>query len=276
MAQSILNINPSQAFNGVLVLITIQAIVTSAEYLSIPDIFEKSGLLSWEINRLGYSKKLLFGKCKSVFVFLENINFKAVLILRIFLALVILILLPTTYPVILPLVFLSIVTLFMTIRSSKSNNGADQMASIVILSLAIGKLFSTNFSNSITLLFIAAQASLAYGTSGFLKLTKAGWRNGSYIIGILKTSTFGNKRILQFIETPRSRSVLLANMVIYGDIILSLTFLFPPQLCAILLCAGVFLHVGIGIVMGLNTFIWSFCATYPAIYYISCNLYHNL
>jgi hypothetical protein len=42
------------------------------------------------------------------------------------------------------------------------------------------------------LVFIAAQAALAYGTSGFLKVPEKGWRNGAFVVDVLKTSSFGN------------------------------------------------------------------------------------
>jgi hypothetical protein len=36
---------------------------------------------------------------------------------------------------------------------------------------------------------------------------------------------------------------------------------------------GVFLHIGIAAVLGLNTFLWSFVGTYPAVLWVSASIY---
>ncbi|WP_139235723.1 hypothetical protein [Mucilaginibacter polytrichastri] len=150
------------------------------------------------------------------------------------------------------------------------------MSGIVIAALALGKVASTKHSLDIALAFITAQALLAYGTSGFLKLTKAGWLNGTYVLEILKTSTFGNRKILDYFSKRIMLRFAASFIVVFGDILLSISVLFPPKICLCILLIGLCLHLGIAFVMGLNTFVWAFCATYPAIFYFSCKLYHQV
>jgi len=38
------------------------------------------------------------------------------------------------------------------------------------------------------------------------------------------------------------------------------------------LALGIIFHAGVAVTMGLHMFIWSFCATYPAILYVSWHL----
>ena len=62
-------------------------------------------------------------------------------------------------------------------------------------------------------------------------------------------------------------------MVAGGDCAFALASVAPPTLCLIALgCAGLF-HVGVARIMGLNTFLWSFAATFPATYWVSSVLY---
>jgi hypothetical protein len=62
----------------------------------------------------------------------------------------------------------------------------------------------------------------------------------------------------------------------YGDCTFAVAVLAPPALCLIVLgCASVF-HIGVARILGLNTFLWSFAATFPASCCVSTYVYTHI
>jgi hypothetical protein len=166
------------------------------------------------------------------------------------------------------------INLILQVRNSQSNDGSDQMAMICFIALLFANFINTELSWSIALVFIAAQASLAYGVSGILKMLKKEWHNGESARRVLKTSSYGNKKALGLALEYNWIAKLFGLFVIYGDTLLAFSFALPPIICGCVLIFGVFLHIGIGSVMGLNTFLWSYVSTYPAIFYVSTLIYY--
>jgi len=197
----------------------------------------------------------------------------ALLILKIISAIILFVFVILNYNTFIPLLLIAILTLLFILRSPQSNDGSDQMASILVLTCALAEGIPAIYGKEIAIAFVVGESSLSYATSGFLKLTKIGWQNGNYVIEILKTSSFGNKRLLHYVQKRKWIAKCLGCFVAYGDTILAFSFLFPPRFCLALLGFGIMLHIGIGIVMGLNNFLWSFCACYPAIYFVSLKIY---
>jgi hypothetical protein len=147
------------------------------------------------------------------------------------------------------------------------------MGALVLTACALGELVGTDFAKSATLLFIAAESALAYATAGFLKVPMSGWRDGSYVLDILKTSSFGNRLVLKYFERWAVFAVFFGTAVAFGDSAIAFASLLPPPVCLLLLAFGVALHFGIGLILGLNNFLWSFASTYPAVFWLSSSLY---
>jgi hypothetical protein len=164
--------------------------------------------------------------------------------------------------------------LALTLRSPQGNDGSDQMGALVLVASTLGELVGTDFAKSATLMFIAAESALAYATAGLLKVPMPGWRDGSYVLDILRTSSFGNRMILRSFERVPLFAVFFGAAVAFGDTAIAFASLLPPPVCASLLAFGIALHFGIGLVLGLNTFLWSFVSTYPAVFWLSTSLYH--
>jgi hypothetical protein len=264
-----MNFDSLKALNAVEILISIQVIVSSLEMLKIHPALNDYGWLSWRVNRLSHpvfatlSKKLRFD------VLLKYPNVLGLIVFKILGGAFVIVLIFLNMSTLIPLLIIVTINLLMILRNAQSNDGSDQMASIILIALSLAAIVNTNFSRSATLVFIAAQASLAYGTSGFLKLPKIGWHDGSYATDILKTSSFGNKKLLNLFQKNRFIATTLGRAVVFGDCCIAFAFLMPPSISIGLLVFGIFLHLGIGLVMGLNTFLWSFVATYPAILWVS-------
>ena len=164
---------------------------------------------------------------------------------------------------------LAITGLLVHMRNQYSNNGSDQLATIILISASIGFLPSTNnlvFYLSIT--FIACQSALSYATSGLLKLIAMDWRNGNALKDILHTSTFGHPVIYRLLDQYSLAHKVISLGVIFLEICLGLCILFPPSIAAYLLLGGIILHGVIAFTMGLNNFFLTFPATYPCLYFL--------
>jgi hypothetical protein len=66
---------------------------------------------------------------------------------------------------------------------------------------------------------------------------------------------------------------LLAYALCWGTILFETAFvvaaILPRNALLVLLAVGAAFHVAVAIMMGLNGFVWSFVATYPAILYLN-------
>ena len=250
--------------------------ITSMEIVSIRQEYMDNGLLSWRIQRLSHGVIWdLSHKLKFDFI-LKYPTVLGIVFARLFSALWIIYSALNGYPTSVPLVILTLSTFLMLIRSPQGNDGSDQMATIILVAITLSELVGTQVSRSLGLFFIAAQASLAYGVSGFLKVPQLGWRNGSYVKEILSTSSFGNKVLLAFVEKHQLAAKALGLSIGLGDCVLCLGALLPPPLTAVIFCFGFVLHLGIAAILGLNTFFWSFVATFPATMWVSLSLYGYL
>jgi hypothetical protein len=149
-------------------------------------------------------------------------------------------------------------------------DGGDQMLSIMsatfTLCLALG------FGNGVLeagVLFMGAQAILAYTTAGIAKLASAQWRSGMAMRGILSTRTYGMRSLATVVQ----KWPALAYVLCWGTISLETAFvvapMLPQQALLVLVAVAAMFHVAVAIAMGLNGFVWSFVATYPAIFYLN-------
>jgi len=267
-----MNYNPSFFAYAVEITLAIQVITATAELLKLRREYSEVGLLAWQIQRLGPKVSIYVKKLGLDFV-CSYPNVLVALILRLLCAIAIPVAILFHQSILVLLFIITAINLIMQVRNSQSNDGSDQMAVVCFIALALANAINTDSSKSFALFFIAAQASLAYGTSGFLKMQKKGWYTGEYATEVLKTSSYGDKNVLEIALKRRSIAKVLGIMVVYGDCLLSLAFAFPPNICIFILFFGVFLHIGIGRIMGLNTFMWSYIATYPAILFASHAIY---
>ncbi len=101
------------------------------------------------------------------------------------------------------------------------------------------------------------------------------WRSGRYLSAIVSTENFGHPLLKKILDRRPSSYALLSMTLILLEVVLAVSFLLPLKLCLVLLMGGLLLHGGIAVIMGFNTFFWTFLATYPALYFL-CSEVHVL
>jgi hypothetical protein len=147
-------------------------------------------------------------------------------------------------------------------------DGADQMASIVLVATAlVAPAFPGDARVALGAGFIAAQAVLAYSTSGIAKLISPVWRDGTGLTGILSTVDHGTPALGLWLARHRAFSKLAS----WGTIAFECSFIFvlvlSPLPAAALLAVGLTFHAACAVFMGLNSFLWAFPATYPCVWF---------
>jgi hypothetical protein len=147
------------------------------------------------------------------------------------------------------------------------------MAGFIFATLALTRLFPHPAVEVAFLWVLALQSALAYFTAGYAKLVSPIWRSGSAIPGISSTRMYGSAWASRFVHGRGWFCVGLAWSIILAECLFPLALIVPLPFALALLVAGAVFHIMSGVVMGLNTFIWSFLATYPAILWCHGRLY---
>jgi hypothetical protein len=147
-------------------------------------------------------------------------------------------------------------------------DGADQMASIVLIAtVLVAPAFPGDLRVALGVGFIAAQAILAYLTSGIAKLISPVWRNGTGLAGILSTVDHGTPALGRWLARHPAFSTLASWGTIAFECAFILVLVLPPPAAAVMLLAGVLFHAACALFMGLNSFLWAFPATYPCLWF---------
>lgn len=147
-------------------------------------------------------------------------------------------------------------------------DGAEHMFVAVLLALSPTFFLQSELGAGMGLTFLAALVLTEYSAAGWSKLQSwRGWVDGSYLDQVYASSNYGHPSLAKLLRKRHGLGGLVSLAVISLEIAMPIAVLLPPPFCEILLLlAGVF-HISTAIIMGLNTFVWAFVATYPAILY---------
>ena len=251
-------------------LSSIGIVVASAESLSCPDSMRDSGLCSWRVHRLANKWFISPGFQGTVGWLLDYPRVFWLISLRLLCGCVLLAGLSPGDATRGAMDALIVLTSFLiTVRSTYGRDGADQMLFLTFIALGVAHTFGNPAARHLALWFLAAQACLSYFTAGTAKLVSPIWRGGAALPGIFGTDIYGHL----WLRTVLARYTALAKIGCWSTILLETAFplalLGSRPLTATLVCTGVAFHVGAAVFMRLNTFLWAFIATYPAVLYCS-------
>jgi hypothetical protein len=163
--------------------------------------------------------------------------------------------------------------LLLRARGGLGNNGADEMIILIMVAGLLVRLFDTANCASIVLVFLSAQLSLSYLTSGLVKVGAHHWRDGTSMVNIMGTATFGNGRLHAVLRSSPLSAAFVSSVLIFGEIFGSFAPWLPRPFAISLLFCSLSFHLAAAVVMGLNNFVPAFVATYPAALYTSQILY---
>jgi len=151
-------------------------------------------------------------------------------------------------------------------RRAIGGDGAEQLTVIV---LVVGAAALVPLPGSarvfLAVAFIAAQTLLAYVTAGLSKLVSPVWRSGTALPAILGTTSHGQEWAARMLHDHPRISMGLTWSVIFLEVMFPLLLLGPLPLAFAVLAASLLFHIGCALLMGLNSFVWAFPATYPCL-----------
>lgn len=152
-------------------------------------------------------------------------------------------------------------TLAIAVRFRGSfNGGSDSMLLVVTLSLAVAYTWPEHARIALT--YCAVQLVLSYFLAGVAKLRDPAWRSGRALAILVELPQY---------RVPRSLASIIARLTRIGSwAILAFEIAFPlvfasPLACTILLVIGAAFHIGNALVFGLDRFVWTWLAAYPAL-----------
>ena len=266
--------DPDHVFRASAMLLGVGQVVTTLEYLWIRSEFGDGGVYAWSVLRLARPRRhptmeklrdALFGRAGMV----------ALLGLRLLLAVTLVLFASVAWLATLALVALAAELLAFNVRVPWGMDGADNVFVHVTLGLAAYALARLFDAPSVGLYYIAAYAGLAYVTSGVTKLSDAAWRSGVALGWVVNLQVFGTRWAVGFLAPrPRLRQVLSWSIML-AEVSAPLAVLLPAHGIALVLVAGLAFHATMAVCMGLNTFVWAFLATYPAVLLVWTTV-HNL
>lgn len=163
----------------------------------------------------------------------------------------------------------SIANLVVGVHTPAGQDGADQMASIVLVACAIGLTPGLKPVVGVAAVwFIALQSCLAYATAGIAKLVSREWRSGEAALLVFRTSSYGTRWIRYAMSRYHFLPMVMCFAVIAGECLLPVMVFLGGPFLLVALAWGVSFHVAVVAVMRLNTFVLAFPATYFALYFV--------
>jgi hypothetical protein len=247
--------------------------VSTLEFLAITPSFAPTGMYAWGIARLRLSRRFPSPSRAVLDKILDLPGLRVLLIFRLALigALMLVPIASSAFSVI--IWSLVVQNLAFTWRRVMGDDGSDQMSAVILLTAAIcvGPQSSPQLLK-IGLWYLTAQCCLAYTAAGLAKLVSPVWRRSQAIPAILSTQSYGLPTISRFLESRRPLSLILTWTVIIAESTFLLVLVIPWPWNLVFLIWGVAFHLSTAIIMGLNSFLWTFLATYPAVIYTATHL----
>lgn len=241
-------------------------LLSALETWSSRAVFRHDGLLSWDISRLQNTWSAA-GPTGALLDVVERDATFTVLILVRGLAALALIVVPIDHPLFLGASgALAVALVLLSLRSRYGLDGAHQMFLLLVVALWLGSLAGPeSLGRRLCVWFIAGQAALSYLVAGLAKLGSERWRSGGALIGILGTEIYGHAGAHAFFaERPRLAQLACWGVFVF-EIAFPVVFVLPAELAVGMLIAALAFHLVNAVLMGLNTFLFAFAATYPAI-----------
>lgn len=258
--------DPGPALKLVEQIVCIGGIISSLEWLAISSELKATGLFSWNVLGLrgGWARPGRAAAALGSFF-----QYPAVVLLpaaRLVLATWLLFGAHSEAERTVAVVALSALTMLLHARMPLGLDGSDHMVAVILTASAVGRLLPSEHGRTAAVVFIGLQGCTAYAASGWAKTMARGWRNGVYLRKVLATSSFGAPGLVRVFRSRWLPAFLSRGLLIWECSFPAVLLLPGPGTYAFL-GIGLVFHLSSAALMGLNTFVWSFLAIYPAILY---------
>jgi hypothetical protein len=128
---------------------------------------------------------------------------------------------------------------------SKKRPAGQQAKRVLVTTMLVAPAFPGDSRLALGACFIAAQAVLAYSTSGIAKLISPVWRDGTGLAGVLSTVDHGTPAVGLWLRRHSSLSKLASWVTIGFECTFIIVLVLPTQLGAGLLALGVMFQLAV-------------------------------
>lgn len=160
----------------------------------------------------------------------------------------------------------------------RASDGADKMGVVATgaaMLVALGLVLGDPWLSFAGLLWGGGQLAIAYCASGLTKLALPVWRSGRAMADSMAAYHFGHRHA-HAVARHRGAALALSWGLMLAETLFPLALLAPPELLLGVLALFALFHLGMAVIMGLNTYIWAFAAAYPAAFALSGVLRHAI
>lgn len=257
----------------IVILASAGVLIASLEFLTIRGEFEDSGLFSWDVLRTMSKTTFSAGTGRPRFLVSHPFCVPALAGTRA-LAALLLVFFSSNHALgtacIVAIVAVSIVMFW---RAPLGQDGSDQMSLITFTALAVYNLFPRDVHVAqASLWFIAIQGCLSYFVAGIAKVISPVWRSGEAVRRIVSTRTYGSTGSASLVRGRDGACMALSWFVMLFECSFPLALAFGQTGFVVFAVLGICFHITNAMIMGLNTFVWAFLATYPAILFCAVGL----
>lgn len=147
------------------------------------------------------------------------------------------------------------------------------MQRAILVTITLHAFFMDTRISFVGLIFISVQLMLSYFTAGWKKIKDPFWRNGESMTHFL--SSFLNWRTRDKLMQKNQLIKLLGWLIILFECCFWIS-LIGGWVTLLFLTLGFIFHGLLSIWKGLNFFFWTFISAYPAVLYISREIYRFL
>ena len=241
-------------------LLFLSLTISSVQNISNSAAFGPHGLFAWRFLKYAYREKGLewagldipFGRTGFILLNLLRLGLLAAGFANAFL------------PMVLPALLL--ISAILYIRAFPPMSAADQLNTILLFCLVPSAWSASPALRAVSLCAIAGQVLFCYFSNGLLKSIAPGWWKGSHLKILLQTGNYSRKGIAGLAaKTGQPVFRLLGTVIVIWELSAVIVPFLPAALLWTFLGIGVLFHLTIAVVMGLNTFFWSYLSAYPAI-----------
>lgn len=151
-------------------------------------------------------------------------------------------------------------------RIPLGSTGAQMMQRFIWISLFLFALAQGSIAETVVLGFIAFLGLFSYFVAGVSKLRAPSWRDGTAVAQVVATDAYGTS-FTKTLPHPWVSSFLTYSTLVF-EIAGPFLILLGAEATLIFFAMALFFHLSIAVVSGLTAFLFSFPATYPAIYWM--------
>ncbi len=151
------------------------------------------------------------------------------------------------------------------------NGGSDKMALLGLTCLAAAHLAPSPFWAELALAYLAAQLTLSYLVSGWVKLCNPDWRSGQALSDVFAFSAYPVSENLRALASRRAILKTGSWAVIALEVLFPLSLALSATLYVALGFAATF-HLANALLFGLNRFFWIWLSAYPALIWFQARI----